>query len=130
MYKHILKERGQIFEEGVALPIHAPHVCAKGLNVGNRLGMLACAITASNSVSIAPGKTITVTFLHGDSDGAYGEHSSHAISFADGLDVGPGGVVARMLLPPDARRWIKATLSCDDAAASGALDVFAEYLAR
>ena len=128
MYKHILMERGQIFEEGVALPISAPHICAAGLNIGNKLGMLACAVTAKSDVSIAAGTTLTVTFLHSDSDGAYGEHSSHTITLADALELGPGGVVARVLLPPDARRWIKAVVSCDDAAASGSINVFIEFL--
>ena len=128
MYKHILMERGQIFEEGVALPLSATHICAAGLNVGNRLGMLACAITAKSNVSIAAGKTITVAFLHSDSDGAYGEHSSHTVTLAGALELGPGGVVARVVLPPDTRRWIKAALSCDDAAASGSINVFIEFL--
>ena len=131
MYKHVLKERGQIFEEAVALPRTSPHVCAAGLHVGNRLGMLACTLTARTGVTIASGKTLTVAFLEADGEnGAYSGHSSHAVTLAGALHAGPGGVVARFVLPPDAKDWIKAKLSCDDEAASGSLDVFVEYLAR
>jgi hypothetical protein len=129
MYKHVLKERGQIFAEGVLLP--GPHVCAAGLKVGRQLGMLACTLTAKNSVAIAAGKTLTVTFQDAGSEGGpYSDHSSHAVTLAGGLRVGPGGVAARIMLPPDARDWIRVRLACDDEAASGALDIFVEYLAR
>ena len=131
MYKHILKERGQIFEEGVALPLAAAHVCPTGLNVGNTLGMLACAITAALPVAIAAGKAVAVAFQHADSaDGPYADHSTHSVTLAAALSASPGGVVARFVLPPDTKPWIKAKVSCDDAGASGALDVFIEYLAR
>jgi len=131
MYKHILKERGQIFEEGVALPKTSAHVCAGALNVGNNLGMLACALTARSPVAVAAGKTVTVALQHADAGGGpYADHSAHAVTLADALAVSPGGVVTRVVLPPDTKPWIKAAVSCDDAAASGSLDVFVEYLAR
>ena len=129
MYKHVLKERGQIFAEGVALP--GPHVCAAGLKVGRQLGTLACTLTAKNSVAIAAGKTLTVTFQDAGSEGgAYSDHSSHAVTLAGALHVGQGGVVARIVLPLDARDWIKVKLACDDETASGTVDIFVEYLAR
>jgi hypothetical protein len=131
MYKHILMERGQIFEEGVSLPKSAPHACAIGLNIGNKLGMLACAITAKTAVAIAAGKKVTVSFQHADSNtGTYSDHSTHTVTLANALNVGPGGIVARVVLPPDARRWLKAVVSCDDTAATGSVNVFVEYLAR
>jgi hypothetical protein len=131
MYKHILKEKGQIFEEAVTLPKTSAHVCANGLNVGNQLGMLACTLTAKTTVAIAAGKKVTVTFQHADSEGGpYAEYGACTVTTADALSVGPGGVVARCLLPPDSKKWIKAALACDDTAASGSLDIFIEYLAR
>jgi len=131
MYNHILKERGQIFEEGVSLPLAAAHACAHGLNVGNKLGMLACTITAAGPVIIAAGKAVTVSFQHADAaDGPYAEFGTHALTLADALEAAPGGVVARVVLPPDAKPWIRVGIACDDADASGTLDVFIEYLAR
>jgi len=131
MYKHILKEKGQVFEEGVSLPKTSAYTCATALNVGNNLGMLACTLTAKSPVAVAAGKTVTIALQHADSrDGLYANHSAHAVTLATVLAVSPGGVVARVVLPPDTKPWIKAVVSCDDAAASGSLDVFVEYLAR
>jgi len=131
MYKHILKEKGQIFEEGVALPKVAAHSCATALNVGNNLGMLACTITAKSAVTIAAAKTVSVALRHADSqDGAYSDHSTHTLTLAAALAASPGHVVARVVLPPDIKPWVKALVSCDDTAAAGSIDVFVEYLAR
>ena len=131
MYNHILKERGQIFEEGVSLPLAAAHACANGLNVGNKLGMLACTITAGAAVNIAAGAAVTISFRHADTaDGPYADCGTHAVTLADALEAAPGGLVARVVLPPDTKPWIKAKVSCDDTGASGSVDVFVEYLAR
>jgi len=131
MYKHILKERGQIFEEAVTLPRTNPHVCATALNVGNQHGMLACTLTANASVVIATGKAVTLVFQHADSEGGvYADHSTHTVALVDALHVAPGGLVARVVLPPDTKPWIRAKLSCDDGAAVGSIDVSVEYLAR
>jgi len=131
MYKHILKEKGQIFEEGVVLPKTTAYTCATALNVGNNLGMLGCTITAKSAVTIAATKTVTVTLQHADSQaGSYADHSTHTISLVTARSISPGGVVARVVLPPDTKSWIKAVVSCNDTAAAGSVDVFVEYLAR
>jgi hypothetical protein len=131
MYKHILKARDQIFEEGIKLPLAAPHACANGLNVGNKLGMLACTLTAGTLVRIAAGAAITVSLQHADTAGGpYADCSAHSVTLADALSVSHGGLVTRVVLPPDTKPWIKAQVDCDDADASGSIDVFIEYLAR
>ena len=131
MYNHTLMVRGQIFEEGVPLPKTTPYTCATALNVGNKLGMLACTVTAKTAVTIAAGSTVTLTFHHGDSEsGTYANHSTHTVTLAGALNVSPGGVVARVVLPPDTKRWLKALVSCSATGATGSINVFAEYLAR
>lgn len=131
MYLHTLKERGQIFEQAMALPQVAIHDCPTALNVGNELGMLSCTITANTAVAIAAGKIVTFSFMHSDSqDGTYTEQGRTTITTATALSASPGRVVARAVFPPDTKRWIKMRVACDDAAASGSVDVFVEYLAR
>jgi hypothetical protein len=128
MYKHTLKELGQIFEEGISLPQASPYLCATALNVGNNVGMLACTITANTEVAIAAGQAVTIAFQHGDSEaGAFTDHSSHSITLAAAVTVAPGRIVARVVLPPDTKPWLKAKVG---SSGSGKIDVFIEYLAR
>lgn len=130
MYKNILKAHDQLFELGVVLPKTAAYTCAQGLPLGTGQNALAVTIAAKTPVAIAAAKAFTVTLAESDDNVTFADTVTMSVTYATAQVFTAGSAVCRFPLPALGKKWLKVKVSCTDAAASGSVDVFTEYLAR
>ena len=130
MFNHVLKSADQMFGESLVLPINTTVQCPTALNAAGHGGSLAVTVTAVEPVTLGAAKAVSITVQDSDDGVTFVDVYTATATSALAKKVPVGGVVARMPLPDDTRRWVKVKLGTTDAAAVGKVDVFLEYLAR
>lgn len=128
MYKHHLKVHGQYLAKAQALPKGA---AADGngvaLKLAGDMGAQEVLVEAADGVTIASGKTLTVTLKHSD-DGA--EWEELGTMKAGAGEYPAGDTLARFVIPTNCLKLVKAHLATDDTAVAGSVHIYPHYLAR
>ncbi len=133
MYDHQLRIHGESLALNQALPKNAQAVGNGGpQRAGSLMGAAEAVVKAVSPVSLAANKSLTVILEDGDEPGTL---SPLPLTFkltagATALTREAGSILGRIPLPSDCRRYVRVTLGTDDASATGAVDVFFQYLPR
>lgn len=134
MYKHKLQFDSNLHEAGMTIPANTNADAAAGVRMGGQEGRLAITIVAKTQITVADTKIITVTVKDSLTEtGSYVavEPTLAAVKTASGETVYEAGdEIMSVIVPRGARKWVKPNIATDDAAVTGTMDVFAEYLAN
>lgn len=132
MFNNILKVHDQMFGVGVTMPANTTVTLATALKLGGSgQSALACTITAESAVALGANKAITLQFQESDDNVTFADRIGLiTYSYTAAKNWVKGDVVARVLIPGGAKKWLKVKLGTNDATVTGTVDVFAEYLAR
>lgn len=95
---------------------------------GGQNGALCIKVVASKAAAIAADKTLTVEIMSGAAKDSLEAIDKTTVSGAKAF--AKGELVYDYVLPPSAKEWTSVRLTCDDAAATGSVDVYLQYLAR
>ena len=133
MYNHKLIVEDQVFELGMTLPASNSSLCDNALRVDGTNGRLAVCVTAADdNVVLATTKKLTLSYTECDTEtGSFTTPAPNQtlVKTASGsYQPDSGDVIMRMLLPTEVKKWVKTTLTTDDAAATGKVNVFLEYV--
>ncbi|EPR44577.1 hypothetical protein dsx2_1536 [Desulfovibrio sp. X2] len=133
MYKQRLTAHDDYLAKAQPLPKNA---VADG-NQGSRdlsatQGALEVVVAAADDVSLAAGKSLTVTLVHAPDGGAFtpAGRTFTATAGASPLTFDAGEEICRLAVPSDLAPEAMLRVSTTDAAAAGSLDAWPEYLAR
>lgn len=132
MYKHNLKVCGEYLIKNSALPQNASQEGSNVVRAGGGICGLEIVCAANGAATLTAGKNVSISALQsmdGDTFIALPVAGQQSIS-ADKTSFEDGEIMARLPLPSEAMPYIKASLTTDDAAATGNFDLFLAYLAR
>ena len=133
MYDYQLRIHGESLAENQLLPKNTQAAGNGGpQRAGSLMGAAEIVVKAVTPVTIAAGKSLTVIMEDGEEAGTL---SAMPLTFkltagASALTRPVGEIIGRIPLPSNCRRYLRVMLGTDDAAASGAVDVFFQYLPR
>jgi hypothetical protein len=125
-----LRYVNQDYHSAVALKDAGSGVAGQVLKTGKggQNGALCIIVRAASAVSIAASKALTITVKDGAAEDSLASKQAFTVSGAK--TYAAGVVVWDFVLPPSINEWTGVTVTCDDTAATGALDVYLKYLAR
>ena len=133
MYDHQLRSHGEALAQNQALPKNTQTPGNGGpQRAGSMMGAAEAVVKAVSPVTVAAGKSLTVILEDGD-DAATLTALPLTFKLTAGASVltrDTGAILGRIPLPSDCRRYVRVVLGTDDASASGAVDVFFQYLPR
>jgi hypothetical protein len=133
MYKNQLTLYGEHLAKAQVLPANATAEGNGGSRkAGSMLGAAEVVMVAASAVTVAENGTLTLALQESADDSAFAEvpvifrktASGAAMTFA------AGEVMARLPMPSDTAKYVKAVFGTDDAAATGTVNVIFEYLPR
>ena len=134
MYKHTLSVDGEYLAKEQSLP---QNTSADGngvaLDLRGSMGGVEIVARATDDISIAATKSLSITLQHKDEGGAYadlGEVFAVTAGAEDAWTAESGEILGRFVPATDVKEHLKVVLATDDAAASGAVSVLPTYLAR
>lgn len=132
MYNHTLKVYGQYLAEAQALPQNAS---ADGngpvLDLDGTMGGIEIVAVVTAEISLADTKSLDIKLQDSEDGETFADLETLYSVTADGATtIDADTVLERYVLPSDAKAYIKAVLTTDDAAAAGSVSVYPTYLAR
>ncbi|WP_029896600.1 hypothetical protein [Desulfohalovibrio reitneri] len=136
MYKHTVKSAADHLATEQDLPQNATAFGNHGsLEFAGAMGALEVVVTAASDISLAQDATLTIGLEHSADDGVQEAFANVGEQFAAVSASGPlafeeGEVVCRLAVPSTLKKHARLTLATTDAAATGAVDAWLEYLAR
>lgn len=136
MYKidgltHYMNVYGENLADAQALPQNTTWT-GPAVKLAGTLGGIEVVARAHTALTVADTKTVTVKLQHAGSDLDYADLVTLYTLTASG---GSGAIaknteLGRFVLPSDVKTNVRAVVTTDDAAATGALDVIPTYLPR
>ncbi|UZP67379.1 hypothetical protein N1030_17555 [Desulfovibrio mangrovi] len=133
MYKNQLTVYGEHLAKAQTLPANTTAAGNGGSRkAGSMLGAAEVVMVAATPVAIAENATLTLSLQESADDAVFADVPvlfrkaavGKAMSFA------AGEVMARLPMPSDTAKYVKASMGTDDAAASGTVNIIFEYLPR
>lgn len=141
MYKTKLIFESQLFQSGLTIPQDDTVVCTTAHRMGGTFNRLAITVTAKTLVSIADTKVFTIALQEASTEaGVFAAPASNPkveITMAGAGVYNAGEHIGSLIVPAfiaengqagALEKWIKAVIVTDDAACTGTLEVFIEYL--
>ena len=132
MYKGKVHVYAEEFYENEALPRNTSKTSDVILQAGGTMGALQITCQAAGAVALAASSSISLEVMDDAAeDGSFATQAVQASkTFSKAASFGTGDVILSCVLPLEAKNFIKVKLSTTDTAASGNVNVFAEYLPR
>jgi len=136
MYNHKLRFASQIFETGQTIPQNTSDPAAVGLRVAGQEGNLAIVFRALTETTIAITENLILSMQDSDDDADTDAYAAivpaHVLTIHATAEIvyAVGDIIARIIIPAGTKDWVKPVLATDDAAATGTIDTFLEYLAN
>ena len=132
MYNHKLILTNQMFEAGKTIPANTSADASTAGRAGGTKSRLAVTVTAATATSIDIGKQFILTLKECATEtGTFvtpGAAPSMTVTYAAATDFAVGERIASLVLPENIGKWVKARVATNDAAATGTLNIFLEYL--
>jgi hypothetical protein len=122
---------GQNLADAQALPQNTTWT-GPAVKLAGTLGGIEVVVRAHSALALADTKTLTVKLRHAGADLAYADLATvYAATAAAGSGAKPKNAeLARFVLPSNVKANVLATVTTDDAAATGTLDIIPTYLPR
>ncbi|MFV0421684.1 hypothetical protein [Oleidesulfovibrio sp.] len=132
MYNHTLRINGEFLASAQQMPANTQVTGNGGVSrAGSMCGAAEVVVKAVAPVTLAAGKSFTLHLEHGDAEDSLSVMPvAFTRQYTDGLNATAGDIIARLPVPSDAGRYVRALLGTDDAAASGTVDVFMDFIPR
>lgn len=133
MYNHELIFENQLFEAGMTLPANTNANANKAMRADGTSGRLAIVVQAADdAVALADTRTFTLRYTEADTEGgsysAPTPETSLVFTASGAYAPNKGDVIARLLLPVDVKKWVKANLATSDGSAAGTVNVVLAYV--
>ena len=113
------------FKKGMALPKNtSADTDVLSAGAGGQNSSIVIIVKSKDAITLASGKALTVTIKTSSDKETW--KTLHSESFT----TAPDGQVLDYVLPPSSLEHTKVTVTTDDAAAAGSLDIYAKYIPR
>lgn len=133
MYKSILRANGEYLAKGQAVPVNTTTAGNAGpIRAHNTMGGLELQIVGATAGGISAGKTLTVKVQDCDTQGGtYADIPQRFImTYGTAKTFKVGELLGVLPLPTTCRQFVKASITTDDTAPTGTLDIFAGHNPR
>lgn len=135
MYNHDVKVEGGYFAEAQTVPQNTSAAGNGGSQeVSGTHGGIEIKAVVTTELALADTKVFSIKIQEssddGDSDAFADKHTLYSVTASGATTVAVDTVLGLWVVPTDAERYLKAVLTSDDAAMTGAVSVYPRYLPR
>ena len=133
MYNQKLRVNGEYLAKAQTVPVNTTAAGNSGpIRADNTMGGLELQIVAATAIAISAGKSLTVNLLDCDTQGGTFATlpQSFKATYASAKSFKAGELIGVLPLPSTCRQFVKVSLTTDDTAPTGTVDIFAGYNPR